>query len=857
MPFDLIKYNKTKRSPAIDPTKVVVVYDSSIAGTNELDLVNAYVAARGLNSSHIYPIDIGQTYRNSTIADIRTAWLDDLGAYVIANNIEAICCSPNCPTIITSGQGGYSSDGVSMSALLSIAKKVGLYGPSEAITPTIATQRVSLNNPSSILTSSSLGDNVNSRTGAIDYELLDSSDDVVEIGGVDITNFEAGDDEPDYSRIPIDQGRDNDRFGFTMELLPAWRIGYPDGSNGTAPDITPAMITTMVNNAIAMEDTLENQKTNLDVAVLANQRTSRISNGSSTQCHHALNTYGFANLKFGYTTNAQTNLSTIATQTGITTYNPSNNLFDFTISRGVASASADSSTLRSIPATVFSSISEYESFNGTTFPISVGLLNDTGTTNTILNSDYPGFDSGDGKQVFDLQAGAHVLLPTSFGHRTTARAIQNGAAAVYSSYNEPADTGVGNGNDTIMYLLRGYEAATARMLDTALNWNQAELWGDGLARLVTDVPVDSSPETTDSLSFNFTSEVAQNYGGIVTGMLANTCGYGAYSIPSFNNAIEQSVDGPRQFNLIGFLDCESAGLGALLASPPYTTGFAIFTNLETVNELHIGEEFPYDYVRITDKLDAGRLDLVLNKSDLGLGLATVGGFYDAGWVIDGKIGLENNREYIVELRGLPLDYISVKSNYLINPQPSPTYGQDSWSATGPDGFVGYDKFVQDNTVNFLNNAVAEVTIRRLDSAKTQVGSTLITTSTRAVVTNQKGVADTLQETLTQTQADLTTALANAGESYDPITNLTVNVPNGGLFVESNGVKALTRTFDEGTWHANDDSVKVDISSAVITSGTCVIVTGQASGDTAGIQGTLTLENKDDAKAIVAYDVTLS
>ena len=112
MSFDLIKYNKTKRSAAIDPTKVVVVYDTTEA--NELDLVNAYVTARGLDSNHIYPVALGTTYDTSSIDDILTGFLTALGDYVVANDIEAICCSPNCPLLISTL--GYQSNGISMSS---------------------------------------------------------------------------------------------------------------------------------------------------------------------------------------------------------------------------------------------------------------------------------------------------------------------------------------------------------------------------------------------------------------------------------------------------------------------------------------------------------------------------------------------------------------------------------------------------------------------------------------------------------------------------------------------------------------------------------------------------------------------
>jgi hypothetical protein len=92
-----------------------------------------------------------------------------------------------------------------------------------------------------------------------------------------------------------------------------------------------------------------------------------------------------------------------------------------------------------------------------------------------------------------------------------------------------------------------------------------------------------------------------------------------------------------------------------------------------------------------------------------------------------------------------------------------------------------------------------------------------------------------------------------------VTDLAITIPDSGYMVDTNGVTALNKTFTEGTWHSNDDTVKIDVTSAVVTNGNCVI-TGTtrdipASVDTS-LQGTLTLEDETNSQALVAYNVTL-
>lgn len=769
MAFDLIKYNNTKRSAAIDPTKVVVVYDTTVS--NELDLVNAYVTARGLNSDHIYPLALGTTYNTSTLAELQTAFLDTLGAYVIANDIEAICCSPNCPVLI--GDESFNNQGVSMSGLLALAKKAGL---GEALDSIKAESIFTLNSPY-ISDNNNKPANLNTKEGLINQEVTNETD--VTVGGIELDAFSVtGQDQK--GQVALDLGRTQDLFGNASTVLPSFRIGYAvDYTTGGTP-ITASQITDMVNNAIAMENTTAYQKDNLGCTVLTNDRTDLFSNGCGALVHHYLQTAGYTdNLKWGYRSDQTGDLSDIATNTGISKYNPVTANADLTIQKPMVNQADTSTSINhGTESYVTTQTVSFNTHNGTTFPISTGLIYDLATMNPSSNATAINtFDSGNAKQVFDLAQGAMLVLPTSYGLRNAHAAIEAGASVVVGSAYEPLDSGLGTCVDTIQYLLKGYEVCAAKAFDTGLSLCPAEVWGDGLARLVNDTPVYSTEETDKLVSYAFEAEVAQNYGNIVIGGLETVCGAGVLRYEHYSNASDQASASAPVLSIVGLLDSTASGMGALFPSPP-SAGFTIITS-GSVD--YVGQAFPFDSIRITDRLDAGRLDRIVSKADLGNGIATLDAGYGAGFTLSGDIGFEDGREYAVELRGLPTEFASIEEKYRVTPQPSPSYGMVSRVSIDSKGVLNNTEYVQDNTVNFVNSAVEKQDgYSILSSSKATRNNKVVSNSLFMTADNLNGDVETAEANLAAAQAALDEALANAGsgsngtgvtEEYKNSTNL--------------------------------------------------------------------------------------
>jgi hypothetical protein len=854
--YNVIKALNTRRSPDVDLTKIAIVYDTTVAG--ELELCQAYMTARGIPSTHLYGIALGNTYEGATLAAMRPAFITALGDYLVTHSIEMVAVGPNSPLRL--GDRGYQNQGTSLSSICGQAIKSStlLIGNPLTTWNSSGIYKNRMYWPDDLTNTSE--DRLSSRDALEEYNYIEDADELIEIDGVDIEAFQSTlTGATAFAQVAIDQGRVQDINGSICIGLPCFRIGFHKVSNGGV-SITEAQITTMVQNSIALANTRAYHKANTNVTVVTNGRTGRITNHSGTYAHYLVEQMGYTNNSFGYRLDTAGNddLTSIGTNTGIAKYNGTTAEADFNIDKD-SSGTTNTTTSRTPNYNGYL----YEAHNGTTFPITTGVIIDTACENPRtgghVNSDI--WTTGSGAQIFELEPGAIIQTTTSHGLKVAAEQIANGAGALIGSYYEPGDTGVGNGCDTIQYLMKGYDAATAKFLDASSGTTVAEVWGDGLTQFVNDVPVISNEETRRSLTVPF--KALNNATYAITGSYQNTVGEGSMVVNAFDESNLYFYD----YKVSGY--CDIAAGTMPLISDATVGGFSLIfeSSASSVNRTTtLPGPLPYTAIRITDVLEPSRLDRIIAASEFSQ--YTLGYAVGCIYLLENEFLLEDGRDYTLEFIDATSEKYEVLSYTRLasSTDLAGVYNVNTLVGLSSNGVSDYYEFEDSPTGTYypstvvIKSSTVKSSVPALNERNIRVDRGNLSFSTPQPSLSLEAAEEALataQATLTQTQADLATAQANVGESYDPIANLTVNVPNGGLFVESNGINFLTRSFDEGTWHANDDTVKIDISSAVITSGSCVIVSGQGSGDTTGLQGTLTLENKSAGKAIVVYDVTLS
>lgn len=858
--YNIIKALNARRSPNVDLTKVAVVYDTTIAG--EQALCEAYMTARGIPSTHLYGIALGTTYDGATIGTMRTAFLTALGDYFVTNSIEMVATGPNSPILI--GDSGWDNLGISFSSLCGQALKHStLFEGSPVTTWNSADNLKDDTYYPEAGGISAREENLVLRSALENYNYVKDEDDLIELGGLDIEAFQQGNPNPAIGQIVIDQGRTQDINGNLCIALPNFRIGFHKISNANV-SITAQQITDMVTNSMALANTSAYHKANTNVTVVANGRTSRISNFSSTYAHYLVDQMGYTNNIFGFRSDTAGNdyLSTIGTNTGIAKYNGTSAAADFSVDKDSPVGGASTTTFRTPNYNTY----EYTAHNGNTFPITSGLILDTACENpqtgAHLNPDI--WTSGDADQIFELEAGAIIQTTTSHGLRAAPSQIANGAGCLIGSYREPGDTGVGNGCDTIQYLLKGYDCATAKLLDFSKQHTPSEVWGDGLTQFVNDVPVISNEETAPSLTVSFTSRLNAAYA--ITGSYQNTVGEGTMVI----NAYDESNFDNYDYKISAFADVADATM-PFITSETTTGGFTVIiesaTQAVNITTNVTNQPLPFDYVRVTDILDASRLDRVITKEEFGNSYAlsyATGGVY----TLTGEFILEADRDYTIQFIGGNTDRFEVLT---YSPLPGSTdlagsYVVDSVLTLGVNGCEGYREFEASTTPTFFPQTLPADKPNGVDVVIPDITRRNLIVRLNDVVYSSKQQELTVEETeatlaetqatLTETESDLADALASGGSTVD-IANLTATIPNLGLIRNSVTSGYLNKAYTDGEFHTNDDLGSVNITSAVVTNGVCTIVSGTAISTVTGKLGTLTLEDAANNKALVIYNVTLA
>ena len=844
--YNIIKALNARRSPNVDLTKVAVVYDTTIAG--EQALCEAYMTARGIPSTHLYGIAIGTTYDGATIGTMRTAFLTALGDYFVTNSIEMVATGPNSPLLI--GDSGWDNLGISFSSLCGQALKHSTLFEGSPVTTWNSSDN--LKDDTYYPEAGGISareENLANRSSLENYNYVKDQDDLIEVGGLDIEAFQQGNPNPAIGQIVIDQGRTQDINGNLCIALPNFRIGFHKESNANV-SITAQQITDMVTNSMALANTRAYHKANTNVTVVANGRTSRISNFSGTYAHYIVDQMGYTNNIFGFRSDTAGNdyLSTIGTNTGIAKYNGTSAAADFSIDKDSPIGGASTTTFRTPNYNTY----EYTAHNGNTFPITSGLILDTACENpgtgAHLNPDI--WTSGDADQIFELETGAIIQTTTSHGLKAAPSQIANGAGCLIGSYREPGDTGVGNGCDTIQYLLKGYDCATAKLLDFSKQHTPSEVWGDGLTLFVNDVPVISDEESKKSIIVPFYSDVNSTYG--ITGSRTSTVGEGVMLINVYDESDLVNYD----YKISGYCDIPAATLPAITNDTVTAGGFTIIAEsapqagnqtTDLVNQLP-----PFDSVRITDVLDPSRVDIVISKAEFGISYSLSYG--DGGaWVFDNENLFESGRNYTIEFRGLVGDKIIALDHTRL---PTSTdldgvYKVNSALILGKNGCEGYIEYEDSSVATFYPQSVVpkanalEVSIPEVNNRNLVVSTSDISYSTGQQISS-----------IEEAESDLAAALASGGTTVD-IANLTATIPNLGLIRNSVTSGYLNKAYTDGEFHTNDDLGSVNITSAVVTNGVCTIVSGTAISTVTGKLGTLTLEDAANNKALVIYNVTLA
>ena len=851
--YNVIKALNTRRSPNVDLTKIAVVYDTTIAG--EQALCEAYMTARSIPSTHLYGIALGTTYSGATMATVRTAFLTALGDYFVTNSIEMVATGPNSPILIA--DGGWDNLGISFSSLCGQALKHSTLFTGSPVT----TWNASNTYGEKTYYPENGGINVREealayRSALEKYQYVKDEDDLIEIDGIDIEAFQLGGGAFPNGQIAIDQGRTQDINGNLCATLPNFRIGFHSIANSNV-SITAQQITDMVTNSMALANTRAYHKANTNVTVVSNGRTTKITNFSGTYAHYLVDQMGYTNNTFGFRSDTSGNdfLSTIGTQTGIAKYNGTSAAADFSIDRDSPVGGASTTTFRTPNYNAY----EYTAHNGNTFPITSGLIVDTACENpqsgAHINPDI--WTSGDADQIFELETGAIIQTTTSHGLKAAPSQIANGAGCLIGSYREPGDTGVGNGCDTIQYLLKGYDCATAKLLDFSKQNSPSEVWGDGLTQFVNDVPVLSNEETAPSLTVAFTSRLNAAYA--ITGAYQNTVGEGTMVINAFDESNFDSYD----YKISAFADVADATM-AFITSETTTGGFTVIfesaTSAGNITTNVTNQPLPFDYVRVTDILDASRLDRVITKEEFGNSYAlsyATGGVY----TLTGEFLLEADRDYTIQFSGGNTDRFEVLS-FSALPGSTDLAGSfvvDSVLTLGANGCEGYREFEASSTATFYpqnlpadkpNNVEVVIPDINLRNLIVKIGSASYSAK------QQELTVDETEATLAETESDLADAIASGGSAVD-IANLTATIPNLGLIRNSVTSGYLNKAYTDGEFHTNDDLGSVNITSAVVTNGVCTIVSGTAISTVTGKLGTLTLEDAANNKALVVYNVTLA
>lgn len=469
--------------------KLACVYDSSIVG--ELDIVNAYFDAWGIDKSYIVGVDLSDSI-NTSQDTMWSEWLLPFHDMVVANNVFTVCCGPNCPDSIDLFFGNFSTGRTAFSKILGIVRNLKLFMDGKGYTELSDSTQISGFQGVAYLGTMHLSlvdytDGVEQFEG-LDGALRDEDITSLEIDGIDIGLFTGiWSTTLDSHFYWPDMPHPRTNRSETILRMACFRIGWRQVVNAPVMDV--AAIQLMVANSKAKQAlSFAHHKENSPIVFSGFDRTNLITTSECVAMNHLLDEIGYTATKFGYHRGNSQNLDNTAGRTvgdtGLLKYQRQTPVTNVNISHTfyseVPSAEVIGSYHRYDDLTGLSGGEEFimESHNGNAFPLNT-FLHFSQITNFETVNDGGLYLSTAPNRTFNIQAGGIIIGETSHHHRISGAAFEAGASVVYASFYEPLDSGVGGGSQFVLGLLRGHRAATAACMTADWWLNEAELWGDG------------------------------------------------------------------------------------------------------------------------------------------------------------------------------------------------------------------------------------------------------------------------------------------------------------------------------------------------------------------------------------------
>lgn len=515
--YDIVNGLKAKPRLQIDHQKVCIFWDTNL-GASEEALVDAYIEAHGLNTAHKYGINLSIS-ANTDRDLLWDSWLSDVADYIEKHQIQAICCSPNCPltqNFIQAGNESLTAFSTLLSSSVSIKKILQIENIPIATLLTTKFFDQAIKNLT-VKTLDNVEDVYYTQDGGLLRDDLPINEFGFNIDGIDRLDFRTdGRSTPrlwltDFNAVQGLTGIDpkNPHNGAAILKIPSWRIGWK--ASGLMPSPTPQEITNMVNRGKAAGAlSFEDHKAQSKISMTLRDRTSEGHCGKGVALGKALDSIGYANYNYGFRTTHSNTLATIpaVNDPSLAHFKKLDPISNQTDSRFVAT---NTPVLDAEPDPVNSSVVRYysdastspgdkgmrfDAYNNATFPlecfIHFSLFGNFETDNNLefYNSATPN------SQTIEVQDGGCVVELTSHGHKISPMALRHGASAAFCSYVEPGGTSAIMKSERFIFsLLRGNSYALAAMR-TRDDWtDEHELWGDGLATPYREQSNEITPET--------------------------------------------------------------------------------------------------------------------------------------------------------------------------------------------------------------------------------------------------------------------------------------------------------------------------------------------------------------------------
>lgn len=486
----------------IDHQKVCIVWDTDL-GASEEALVDAYIAAHGLNTAYKYGVDLSVA-ANTDRQLLWDAWLSDLADYIETNQIQAICCSPNCPltqSFIVHQQESLTAFSTLLASSVSIKRMIEsgvslntLLSPRNDDQPIKALAIKTLDNTESILYTHNLG---------LIRDDLPINEYFFNIGGISSEDFKISSYAPpniwstDLNAVKGLTGIKprNPHNNEPILKIPSWRIGWK--ASGLMPSPTPQEITDIVNRGKAASAvSFDDHKTQSRITMTLRDRNGEGHCGKGVALGKVLDSIGYTNYNYGFRTNQSNSLAQMPAvdDPSLAHFKKLDPISDQTDSRFVATNTpvidaepdpVNSSTVRyydDASTSVGQKGMRFDAYNGATFPlecfIHFSLFGNFDTDNNLefYNSASPS------SQTINVKDGGCVIELTSHGHKISPMALRHGASAALCSYREPSGLSAIMQSERFMFsLIRGNNYALAAFRNQNDWTDEHELWGDGLA----------------------------------------------------------------------------------------------------------------------------------------------------------------------------------------------------------------------------------------------------------------------------------------------------------------------------------------------------------------------------------------